>query len=158
VTNLLTLLPALADCLEAQMEAAGLPPVCFLGVIPGQALIADYSGDCEDVCGMAWVRVATYYPSQTIGAQDITLGNCAAGLGADIEVGILRCMPMDEDPITEEEALEVYRLQFKDAEAARKAIVCCDQLHRRDYILGAYAPMGPLGGMVGGVWRASVGL
>lgn len=156
--NLLTLLPDLAACLKAQMQEAGLPETCFIGVIPGSSLTADYTGDCEDACGVAWVRIPTYYPSQTVGRADDTLGNCGVGLGADIEVGILRCLPMEEDPMTEAEALAAYQLQIRDAEAARRAIVCCTTLRPKDYILGSYTPIGPLGGLVGGSWTAFVGL
>lgn len=153
-------LPALAGCLCEQIEADGNGSVCFCGVVPGSAMIADYGGeDCDEVgCGSGWVRLAAMYPSQTVGIADQSLGNCGIGIGVDIEVGLVRCFGMDEQPPTEEEVLEATMLQMADAETVRKAIQCCGILRRPDYILGQYTPIGPQGGLLGGSWIVHVGL
>jgi hypothetical protein len=36
----------------------------------------------------------------------------------------------------------------------RRAVACC--LNSKDWILGGYAPLGPQGGVVGGVWTLSM--
>lgn len=147
----------LATCLCAQIEADGLPPFCFCGVVPGEAAILDYAGDCDPLCGMAWVRLAGAYPSMIVGAPDVSLGNCGAALGGDIEIGTMRCVPGSDDsgnPPSDAELLLATSLQIADAEAIRKAIICCPG--HKDFTIGQYTPVGPAGGMVGGAWLLSV--
>lgn len=142
----------LAACLCAQIETDGLPPTCFCGVIPGDAAVGDYAGDCDDKCGMAWVRLVTAYPATAVGTLDERVGNCGSSLGVDIEVGILRCLPVEEDggPPPAETMVEVTGLQTADMLAMWRAINCCESLPNKEFILGGYQPMGPLGGLVGG--------
>lgn len=151
---LLDRLTDLAACLCAQIEEDGLPPTCFCGVIPGDVAVGDYAGDCDVSCGMAWVRLITSYPATGVGAADETAGNCSASLGVDIEVGIMRCMDVHEDgtPLSAEELLEVARLQTADMMAMWRAVFCCNSLSNKDFILNAYQPLGPMGGLVGGAF------
>jgi hypothetical protein len=150
------LLVDLAACIDTTLADEGRPPVCFTGVIPGDGVAAAWGGDCSDVagCGMAWVRLVTAYPSATLGQADQSAGNCGAALGLDIEVGILRCTPVDtEDAETEEiDALATSIGILDDMLILKKAIQCCTALPTKDLILGGWTPMGPLGGLVGGAW------
>lgn len=153
VTNLVfDRLTDLAACLCAQIEKDGGPEPCFCGVIPGDAAVGDYAGDCDEKCGMAWVRLVAAYPATGVGVADETAGNCSASLGFDVEVGILRCIPIHDDgsPLTPEEATDATTLQVADMLTMWRAITCCEAITSKDYILGGYAPMGPLGGLVGG--------
>lgn len=154
-------LEALAACLCAQIEDPenGVPGVCFCGVVPGAAIPAEYSGDCNNACGAAWVRLVTVYPSNQVGAALITPGNCAHGLGMDAEVGILRCTPVGDEqgnPPTQAELLDSTELQIADAILMLKAIECCEALNINDLIVGQYQPIGPEGGLVGGVYTLSL--
>lgn len=148
------ILLAVADCLCGQIVADGLPGVCFCGVVPGAAAIYDYAGSCDDACGMAWVRLISIYPAVTVGLPDNTPGNCTKALGMDIEVGIVRCMSAGEpdgsgpDP---SELLQSTELQVADAETLIRAVACCPAIPGRDSVLAAYTPVGPDGGLVGGL-------
>lgn len=150
----------LAACLCAQIETRGGPQPCFCGVIPGDGVIAEYAADCTTRNGVAWVRTGSMYPSVTPGVADQRPGNCATGTGIDIEIGILREQQayMESDVITAQQAAAAVDLQLKDAETIRLAIECCSALNTEDYVLGLYAPMGPLGGLVGGAWTIHLSL
>ncbi len=147
-------LSALAACLCAQITTDGSPATCFCGVIPGEAAVAEYTGDCNDKCGMAWVRLASMYPAAVLGRVDETPANCSASLGFDIEIGILRCIrvPEPNDPLTAAELEEAATLQSNDALTMWRAVLCCDAINSKDVMLGGYTAMGPMGGMIGGTW------
>jgi hypothetical protein len=145
-------LQALATCLCAQIAADELPEPCFCGVLPGEAVAGDYAGNCQTKCGMAWVRLVNIYPAKAIGQPDITPGNCGAGLGFEVEVGIVRCVPVGNAagmPPTAAQMLAATELQIADSMAMFKALQCCAP-DSRDMIVGSYEPTGPEGGLVGG--------
>lgn len=150
---------ALADCLCAQIESDGLPGVCFCGVVPGEAAAADYFGNCKGVCGMAWVRLSSMYPATSVGVADISIGNCNKELGLELEVGIMRCFVLSDErgnPPSAEAIKEATSLQVLDAECMVRAVACCDAISRRDFRLSLYQPLGPEGGVVGGIWSLSM--
>jgi hypothetical protein len=157
------LLVNLSACVETTLAEKSRPTLCFNGPIPGDGVTSDWFGECEDggPCGMGWVRLITAYPSTTVGQANTATGNCGKGLGLDIEVGILRCtsvsLPEDVE-VEENEALERTEEVLADMLALREAITCCSDLPSSDFILGAWSPMGPLGGLVGGVWTLYAGL
>lgn len=142
----------LQQCLCEEIESRNLPAVCFCGVVPGAETILDFSQG-----GQAWVRLQTAFPSRTFPEQDQTLRSCQAGLAYTVEIGIVRCAPMmsdDGEPPTLEEQFEATRLQLADMEAMRAALQCC--LRKKDSLLGAYIPIGPEGGALGGAWTVYV--
>ena len=151
-----TALEDLATCLCAQIVADGGPDVCFCGVIPGEAASAMYQGDCTKKCGMAWVRLITVTPAAGVGTLTEQPGNCATGIGYDVEVGILRCTPVGTatTPPTPAQLLSSTELQLADMMTMRRAVICC--YGSKNWILGSYTPMGPGGGMVGGAWNLSM--
>jgi hypothetical protein len=143
----------LATCLCAQIEADGLPALCFCGVLPGE--IPAYNGGEECDAGMAYVRLITMYPASGVGTQNVSVGNCSSLLGFDLEVGIMRPSPIgDEEGPSDAELLESTELQLADAIAMRKAIACCTG--QKNWILGAYTPYGPEGGIIGGTWEVNM--
>ncbi len=146
----------LATCLCGQIVADGLPDVCFCGVIPGEAASAMYGGDCSKKCGMAWVRLVEATPANGAGVEVTTPANCMAGLGFTVEVGMLRCTPIGTatTPPKPEELLASAQLQWADMMVMRRSIACCPG--NRDWVLGAYTPMGPGGGLVGGFWTVTL--
>ena len=151
-----TVLTDLSICLCAQIEIDGLPPTCFCGVMPGAEVAMDYAGDCDSVCGMAWVRLIAAYPSSSIGAASERPGNCAMGIGFDIEMGIVRCLDVGEsgEPPTPESMAESALLQSADMMAMWRAVICCNG--SKDWMMGQYQPYGPEGALVGGMFQIAV--
>lgn len=143
-------LDELATCLCAQIEVDGLPPTCFCGVLPGAEVALEYMGDCSGACGQAWVRLATSYPSVSIGVPLDRANNCAAGIGLEIELGVMRCLDVGDGPEPPPPALmaDAALLQSSDMMAMYRAVACCRR--SKDYIIGQYTPLGPEGGVVGG--------
>jgi hypothetical protein len=157
--NVQTKLEQVAACVCAQIEVDGLPKTCFCGILPGQEVAWDYTGDCsgDGGCGMAWVRLVAAYPSVVIGTPDQQPGNCGSMVGMDVEVGILRCVSMpheDGSPPDPADLQADAALQVADAMALRKAVYCCGP--EKDLVLGYYTPLGPAGGVVGGFWLVSM--
>lgn len=141
----------LAACLCAQCEDDSLPPLCFCGIVPGQEVALEYHGNCEDVCGMAWVRMTALYPASGVGAVNTSPGNCGSLVGVDVELGIMRCMPVGEadgSPPTADQLQAAAELQVKDALALWAAVQCCQA--SADFLIGQYTPFGPSGGIIGG--------
>lgn len=156
--RLMTVLEELASCLCGALKDSG-QSLCFCGIIHGEP-VAPLGGSCESACGMAWVRVISMYPAAAVGEPQVDVGNCAALLGAEVEVGILRCVsikPADEMP-NEAEVLDDATKQVSDAMLMWRAITCCSALGSKDYILRDYLPMGPMGGYGGGSWQMSLAL
>ena len=140
----------LATCLCATCEE-NATPLCFCGVVPGLEVALDYHGNCANVCGMAWVRVSAMYPASSVGAVNTQPGNCGSLVGVDVELGIMRCMPVGEadgSPPTPDQLRAAAELQISDALALWSAVRCCDP--DSDWLIGQYQPFGPSGGIVGG--------
>lgn len=160
VNRITDLLETLAACLCAQIESDGAPATCFCGVIPGDAAIGDYAGDCSDgSCGMAWVRLVNVYPATTVGQPDESSNNCASMLGLNIEIGLMRCVSIGNEDGSQPDAgtlLAEAEQQHQDAMSMWRAVACCTGLTSKDYVLGSYVPMGPMGGYMGGSWNLSV--
>lgn len=156
-----TRLAEIAECLCAEIKNPdwGVPDVCFCGIAPGETVDAIYGGDCQTECGMAWVRLDTAYPSLTIGQLYADANNCVVPLGMDIELGIMRCIEVGDglDGPTAEQLLESSQLQIADMLIMQRAIYCCPSLPNKEMVVGPYIPAGPLGGLVGGSIRISVG-
>lgn len=139
-----------AQCLDSS-ECGETPPLCFCGIVPGQEVALEYHGNCDDVCGMAWVRMTSLYPAIQVGQVNTNSGNCASMTGVDVELGIMRCMPVGEadgSPPSAEQLLAATELQVKDALALWQAVMCCQG--SSDFLVGQYQPFGPEGGIVGG--------
>lgn len=153
--SMFDMMTSLAGCIETTFAEDGRPAVCFNGVVMGDGMSAAWAGECDnDLCGMTWVRLVNVYPANTPGAQNQQANNCASGLGAEFEVGVLRCTPIDAIDAEEEEAdaLATTSDVLADIVSLRKAIVCCNDIPKNESVLGTWTPMGPLGGLVGGAW------
>ncbi len=152
---------ALAACLCAEIQDPenGVPDVCFCGVIPGDAAVAQYAGNCKDKCGMAWVRLASAYPANAPGIILTEASTCTTGMGADIEIGMLRCMTVGDErgnmPSPQEQT-DAFELQMADLMVMWKAILCCNAFPGKDILLSQYQPAGPEGGLVGGTFTISI--
>lgn len=149
------LMVSLAACIETTFDEEQRPAVCFNGVIMGDGMSAAWAGECDNgLCGMTWVRLVNIYPADSPGAQNTQPANCSNGLGAEFEVGVLRCTPIDATDAEEEEAdsLQTTSDVLADMVSLRKALLCCTDLPKNEMVLGNWTPMGPLGGLVGGAW------
>jgi hypothetical protein len=146
------IISSLAECLCAELNDDAL---CFCGVFPGGDPY-DAMGGCEnDGCGQAWVRLLSVVPASTVGQPNLTLRNCNAGLSYDVEIGVLRCFPNQEEALSEAELLAIADRQYNDMLAMRRAVNCCEELD--EYILGGYLPVGPDIGAIGGIWSVTIG-
>lgn len=154
------LLTELAACLCAELtpDGADEPDLCFCGVLPGRIAIADAGFECDNSCGMAWVRLDAAYPATGPGVVAEQQNSCGSLLGLDIEIGVLRCYDTPADGSAPEGAALAasVALQNEGMMAIRRAIKCCEALSDVDYILGLFTPDGPQGGLVGGAWSLSV--
>jgi len=153
------ILAALSQFLCEPREDMDRPAPCVCGVVPGTLVIPDMFEDCGGGRnGVAWVRIAATYPSQTVGVAYQNVGNCSSGIGYDIEVGVVREHSdyYEADTIDADDSAAIVQWQVDDMEAVRRAIVCCDSLDEKDFILGMYQPIGPQGGLVGGAWMVHV--
>lgn len=148
------LLTDLASCLCREITDAGLPEPCFCGVLPGAQVALDYCTSCDDGrCGMAWTRLAAILP---VLSETPVPRRCQVGLVISIEAGVVRCAPMPDDdgnPPSMAEQFEATALQMADQAAIQRALLCCSGIEAP--VLGAYQPLGPLGGCVGGSWTAN---
>ncbi len=154
-------LTGLAECLCAQLAADGLPDVCFCGVIAGsEPYDASGIGECGELNGQAWVRLVNAYPSSGVGVPDLNVGNCNKGLGIDLEIGVLRYFPIEENGGSLEvtEMLVASQLQIADMISMQRAVVCCPAISEKDYIMNTYTPIGPDGGLLGGSWTLSMAI
>lgn len=144
-------LQALVSCLCQEVTASGLPALCFCGLLPGEQPAGDYVSEAG---GMAWVRVVSAYPSTTFPAQDST-AVCGSSLAFEIEMGVAYCTPVMSDlgdPPDVASQYEAVMVQMAAMAAMRRALICCLST-QRDAVLGAYSPIGPEGGIVGGTWQ-----
>jgi hypothetical protein len=144
-------LEALGVCLCAEVA-----DLCYCGLVAGENVALDYVNSCDDdACGMGYVRLLAAAPTTGIGVVSETVNNCGATLGFQVEVGVFRCFPMESDggPPQPEAMLESAKQQTADMLAIRRALACCDI---GDFLLDAYQPYGPLGGVVGGFWQATL--
>lgn len=155
----------LAGCLCEELADAGGPPLCFCGVVPGEAAAYDYCSPCDSGgCGMAWVRLAGVVPLNTVSTGSFAGvvpggGRCAPALAAVYEVGVLRCAPtLDGGELPDVATqLTAAHLQASDMAAAGRAAACCFKSDGRFIDVGGWAPLGPAGGCLGGAWTVTVG-
>lgn len=143
-------LSELASCLCAELVRSEMPPTCFCGVVAGEPAF-DLT---EQDDGFAWVRLMQVYPSGSFPNPSIDGRSCGYPLVAQVEMGLMYCFPaakLAEEQPTVEEQWEAARLQSAGLAAMRRAIECCYK-KADEFALGAYTPIGPDGGFVGGSW------
>lgn len=149
----------LSQCLSQELTAAELPGLCFLGILPGEVVIADYCGcDGDGHCGMGWVRLVGINEMPG-GIQEVSgYSPCGAELEAQVEIGVMRCAPglkSTTDLPTVTEQLDTARVQYADMAAMLRAIRCCFS-SSKDVKVVAYTPIGPDGACIGGRWLATI--
>jgi hypothetical protein len=136
--------------------------MCAKTLMPGDSVLAEYVG-LEGCGGMLWVRLVTAGPSATFPQIGIRPDNCSYELAVPLEVGVLRMAPPAEvilgrEPIlpSNEQQTAAVHQQIDDMEAMRRAIRKTDEWFDEDSVLGAYQPIGPESGVIGGSWQWTV--
>lgn len=147
-------LVGLLEELKSVMEDLRMPAPCTAAVVPGQAAAMDYLGDECDT--FAWTRLAQIYPSLAFPEPD---ARPAAALvtAAIVEIGVMRTLvlPDNGEAADPAELYEVTRTQTADMRAMLQAMCQYGSKALDDRIvIQAYSPLGPAGGVVGGVWTA----
>lgn len=147
----------LAECLCGQVAKLCGDDLCWCGLYPGGQPSWDYCGGCEgDKCGMGYVTVVQVSPYTTLGVADVTVTKCDRPLQALVEVGVLRCVPVEESGLPDPEVMaDISLLLMADMEAIRNTVACC---FTGDSVLQGYEALPVQGGCVGGRWRAVIGL
>lgn len=113
--------------------------------------------DGTDGEGMAWVRLVRRYPSTRFPAPDTTPARCGASWAVDVELGVYRCAHTLDDqgnPPTAAEMTADALMVNDDAHSLLRA--ACRV--RWPYVIGAWTPLGPSGGCVGGAQLLAVAL
>lgn len=150
---------ALRDCLCQQIKDDGLCDVSFCGIVPGEAAAGDYFNCGGNANGMAWVRLTTAYMATEVGVTDLTVGNCAKTLGFEVELGIMRCAAVasvNGVPPSPRVVSEATAQQIADMETMFRTVRCCNAISNKDHVIGSYQPLGPEGGVLGGILTVSL--
>jgi hypothetical protein len=153
-------LDLLLGCLEAALEAAEVP-ACRTFVHPGASAPWDACGGTEGGAeGQAWVAVERMLP---VPSQDQSQRIGPVEFAAEIVVGVLRCAATVDDqgnPPTVAAVMADAQKQTRDAAILRDVLLCCYQqttdASPGEFRMGGWEPLGPLGGCVGGQWRATI--
>jgi hypothetical protein len=146
----------LAACVCDALAERGAGVPCWCGIVPGAEASWVGCTECDSGrCGSAWVRLDGVWPYVSFPNPEVGL-TCAATMGYTVEVGVVRCMPLNDDgsPLDTAESLDVALAGAADMQALLYAISCCfgDVLHTVD----SWVPVGPQGGCVGGYWTLSL--
>lgn len=151
----------LSSCLCTELERSYGGPTCFCGVLPGLNIPADFCNCSTSGCGQAWVRLNNVFPSGQFPNPSPGPTSCSDPLAARLDMGVMRCVPGIDaaghmpDEIVQAEAVHV---QTSDVASIYRAIECCLPTNRRDWIIGQYLPIGPLGNCGGGAVAVTVRL
>lgn len=151
---------ALLEALTAEIRAAGKEEdFCAITVYPGTAVPVDF-GPESDCRGTAWVRLVGANPSVAFPAADNGVNNCAYSLAYTVEMGMVAPAPEMEERLgrfivpTDVEQFEASMRMMGELEMMHRAIRAAgiEQL-----VLGDWAPQGPEGGVLGGLWTMIIG-
>lgn len=134
-------------------------PVCRSFVAPGASAPWDVCCECAAGEGQAWVAIERVYPADPFPSQDSGAQRChPAEYGVELVAGVLRCAhtvddrghPPDAGVVTG----DADKVGF-DRAVVREAILCdfAGDADPGTFRLGAWTPLGPSGGCVGGAWR-----
>lgn len=152
---------ALLACLEAEISVVDNPPavVCLRPGDRVEPLLSTVGDEC--CAGLAWVRVASFYPSANFPDQDTAVSKCGTSRWAAVlEMGAVRCSPIpDKSSIPDcDEWTAVTRAILADGAAMRRALRCCfaTATTSRQHVPGAWQPLAVEGGCVGGTMTVTV--
>jgi hypothetical protein len=143
----------LADCLCREIEARGMREPCFCGVLPGDEAPFNYCARCDG--GQAWVRlVGVGSPN-----DQIATNNCTGMLAVQIEMGMVsgyRQIDEDGEPADMATALAATERQIDEMDVMYHVLTCCPLTMREKVSALSYAPVGPEGTCLGGIWTGVI--
>lgn len=138
---------------------------CRTFVAPGSAPPWDVCCRCDkDHEGQAWVAVQRYFPTVTFPGEAAAPLRCKPDqYGVTLNIGVLRCASTIDDAgnvpsvdLLMDEALKVSR----DRTLVQYALLCRfaedADLYPGQIALGAWTPLGPQGGCVGGLTTVTI--
>ena len=143
----------LLACVQKKLEECPFD-LCWLGVQPGDSADLTPVGESGS---MAWVRLAGVFPVRSeIGVDNRV--RCTSRLNMSIEVGFATCYPINDDgsPLSVNEDLEIAESVSRAMMALWAAVVCCEWDEKNTREVGQWQPLGPMGGVVGGIWSVDV--
>jgi hypothetical protein len=145
-TVLLPILDAVRETLGTQLASTLGGEACYLSIVPGQQVVADWCSCGGRGCGgQATVRLTDVYPSsERFPSPDGTTKTaCVVVLAAVIEVSVLRCVPRPKDraTVTPAEQTTAALVAADDAMAMAKTLACCPQVQDRPNVLGRWTPV-----------------
>lgn len=146
---------SLLSCLESTLSAYNAE-ACRTFLAPGGPPPWDTCCDCGTGEGQAWVQIAQVFPTDNFPTQQTGAMRCPpTGFGVQMFIGILRCAATVDDTGRAPSAakmMEDARKVQRDRAIITEALRCC-YLQTEDpgsYVVGAWTPLGPQGGCVGG--------
>lgn len=155
------ILDALLLCLEEQVARVPDPPaaVCMRPGDRVDLLMAQGRDECCE--GLAWVRLASIYPSSVFPAPDEAYVKCQLGWAVVVELGVARCAPVGDETTlpTCDQWTTATNHTTADAAALRRTLLCFRQIEEfrhRLHVPGAWLPMTTEGGCVGGSMTVTV--
>lgn len=150
-----SILIELADCLCREIKDRGMPDPCFCGVLPGDEAPLVWCNACEG--GQAWVRlIGVGTPNADI---DIPMNRCMGVLAVQIEMGmVFGWLPVDEDGEAKDmsDNLAAVERQTAEMDVMYRVLTCCNLTIDESVSNLGYAPVGPNGTCLGGVWTGVV--
>jgi hypothetical protein len=149
-----TALVAFTGCVGAAVE-----DICSYGLTIGETYVPfdpDPDDDCDESdveCSQVWVRVMNVAPAPAPEGWD---GDCALTLRLDLEVGVLRCLEIEDggEAPTATDVLAAAVQAMTDMNAILCAAMGCEVWDAIN--VGQWTPSGPLGGQYGGTWTFTV--
>ena len=154
----------LLDGLVAELAATVAGPVCRVHLSPGAIVTADHCCECAGGQGQASVRLAQLYPSDPFPAPLVDLSRCwAMTWAAQYELVVYRCSGVvddDGEPPSAERVEHDAQVVMSDAAAMVRAIGCCfaGGPCGNGVVPGAWTPISPNGGCMGGAMTVTVDL
>ena len=148
-------LTTLADCLDATLAHYDAP-TCRTFIAPSGPPAWDVCCECHEGEGQAWLQVQRVFATDDFPTEQTGAVRCRpAEFAASVRIGILRCGATIDDqaevPSAERLTADAFKVQ-RDRVAMYDALTCCfmDDAEPGTFVIGAWTPLGPSGGCVGG--------
>lgn len=133
-----------------------LEDICSYGLTIGEEYVPfdpDPEDECDDEevqCSQAWVRVVSVVATKL--SESFDGSDCASTLALELEVGVIRCVPIEEDGEAPKASdVLIAALQaMTDMNTIHCAAFGCEVWESLS--AGQWVPFGPLGGQHGGTW------
>lgn len=151
----------LLDCFRVYLLEQGADAPAKITMRAGEVVAGLSTTEDEAKCGLAWVRLVRFYPTDDFPAEKEDWSPCGpAGWAVVLEMGVLRCAPVGDASSlpTDEQWRAAVHLQMKDAAAMRKAVDCCFglQIPSETLMTAPWEERAPEGASMGGTQQVTV--